>query len=172
MFLISCLTLLIVSLSIVVYLGYSINWARWKETKEIWLPEKYSITNKVEGVYIKVAKFIPSGSVNEISLEEYKRYFKEGSVTITADFTVYYWTEILKEDGKTTYLAFQKLTSSKVEELKPVEIEILNDRELELRFFDSGLVLGAFFATILVSVFGGFGLTMVAEKTLKKRGNY
>ena len=161
--------LFIISLSIVTFWGYSINWAQWEEKREIWLPEKYTLTNKVGSDYLTVPRFTPSGSVNEISLEEYKRYFNEGSVTITADATIHYWTESLGEYGKTTYVASQSLTSSVDRDLKPVGIEILTDKEIQLRFSDSGSIFLVLFLAVAISGFGGLLLATGINKILSKR---
>ena len=144
-----------------VYWDYSLGRGRWEEIREIWLPEKYSLDNKVNGTYVNLPKPELRGSLKlyKVSLEEYKRVFNEGSVTITTNGTVYYLLEESSEMNKSTYkpsnlktiyLASQELRSGDPE--LPERVEILSDNKLKCTYRESGFSI----ALGLIAAFGSF----------------
>jgi hypothetical protein len=161
-FLISLAILLTISLSFALYWGSSINWGRYKETKEIWLPEKYTLTNKVGGAYIGIETIDIDKPSFKISLEDYKRIFSESMVTITTNGTIYYWLEKSSGMNKITYWASQDFPVD--DPTYPESTTILNDKEIRLQYYCSGNVAFAVFLVTIASILGSLGVMAAIEK--------
>lgn len=123
------ITLAVIPISFFAWGISSQKWGQYEDTIEIWLPEHYVFTNKLNGSYVVAPNFEPSGSTQGISLADYKKLINEGCVTVIANGTVCYWIERSTEYGETTYVTYYKL---KLGELQAYPIEILDDKTIKL----------------------------------------
>lgn len=140
-----------------VHWDYSLGRGRWEEIREIWLPEKYSLDNRADGTYVNLRNLELIGplKLEKISLEEYKRCFNEGSVTITTNGTIYYLLEKPSRTNTSTYyLAFQELRSGDPE--LPERVEILSDNKLKCTYRDNVFSITLGIIAALGSVAGGY----------------
>ncbi len=161
-FLVSLAILLIISLSIVFNWGSSINWGRFKETKEIWLPEKYTLTNKIGSAYIGIPTLDLDKPSVKTSLEEYKKSFSETMVTITTNGTIYYWLEKSSGMNKTTYWTSQDFPVG--DPTYPESVTILSDKEIELHYYCLENIFGVAVLSAIGCILGSIGVMAVIEK--------
>jgi hypothetical protein len=154
--------LLVISFSIISW-GISVGWGQWEETRKIWLPEKYSLTNRVNGTYVNKPRPDFDGTVVDISLEKYKELFNEGNITIATDKKVYYSIEFRTTKGHLIFRALQDFPSG--DPVYPYEVEILTDGELKLKYFEDEIAL-LYLLAAFCSVMVGFGISVAAKKIL------
>jgi hypothetical protein len=162
-FLVSLVILLPILVGISLYWGSSINWGRYRETKEIWLPEKYILTNKVGNSYILSTSSPDLDKPSfETSLQDYKKTFSESMVAITTNGTIYYWVEKSLGMNKTTYWTSQDFPVD--DPVYPESVTILSDKEIELQYYCPQNIGFAVFLAAICSIGGSIGVMKLIER--------
>jgi len=79
----------------------------YEETKSFWRPAQFNIANLVDGKYVPIAMVNPSGTLNYVTLDEFKRRFadKKSEIIIRQDSRIYY----LHKTDTSTFIATEVL---------------------------------------------------------------